>query len=62
LTDVPTAMSDLLNKSITLQEYWASLQKTRVESIFCRTDPLPSFAEFVLLPYLIAKKFYPSTP
>ena len=56
LTDVPTAMSDLLNKSITLQEYWASLQKTRVESIFCRTDPLPSLGEIVLLPYLIAKK------
>jgi predicted ATP-grasp superfamily ATP-dependent carboligase len=51
LTDVPTAMSDLLNKSITLQEYWASLQKTRVESIFCRTDPLPSLGEIVLLPY-----------
>jgi D-aspartate ligase len=56
LTDVPTAISDLLNRSITLQEYWASLRKTRVESIFCRTDPLPSFGEIVLLPYLIVKK------
>jgi D-aspartate ligase len=62
LTDVPTAISDMLNKSITLQEYWASLRKTRVESIFCRTDPLPSLAEVVLLPYLIAKKLYTSTP
>jgi D-aspartate ligase len=60
LTDVPTAISDILDKSITLGEYWASLRKTRVESIFCRKDPLPSIAEIILLPYLMAKKFYPS--
>jgi len=56
LTDVPTAISDILNKHITLGEYLASLRKTRVESVFCRKDLLPSIAEIALLPYLIAKK------
>jgi D-aspartate ligase len=59
LTDVPTAASDILSRSITLPQYLASLRKTRVESVFCRKDPLPSIAEIVLLPYLVAKKFYP---
>jgi D-aspartate ligase len=59
LTDVPTGISDILNKSITLGEYWASLRRTRVESVFCRRDLLPSIAEIVLLPYLLAKKLYP---
>ncbi len=56
LTDVPTGISDVLGKHITLGEYAASLRKTRVESVFCRKDLLPSIAEIVLLPYLIAKK------
>lgn len=56
LTDVPTAISDLLSKNVTLGDYLATLRKTRVESVFCRTDPLPSLAEIVLLPYLIAKR------
>ena len=60
LTDVPTAVSDILSKSITLAQYLASLRKTRVESVFCRTDPLPSLAEIVLLPYLMAKKLCPN--
>jgi hypothetical protein len=32
------------------------LRRTRIESVFSRRDPLPSIAEFVLLPYIIAKK------
>jgi D-aspartate ligase len=56
LTDVPTAISDMLNKDITLGEYLTSLGRTRVESVFCLKDPLPSLAEIVLLPYLVAKR------
>jgi predicted ATP-grasp superfamily ATP-dependent carboligase len=56
LTDVPTAISDLFNGHTTPGEYLASLRKTRVESVFCWKDPMPSIAEMVLLPYLIAKK------
>ena len=61
LTDVPTAISDILNRSITFGDYFASLRKTRVESVFCRKDPLPSIAEIVLLPYLMAKKLSPGS-
>ena len=57
ITDVPTAISDILNGSITLGNYFDSLRRTRVESVFCRKDPLPSVAEIVLLPYLISKAF-----
>jgi D-aspartate ligase len=60
LTDVPTAISGILNSHISLGDYLASLRKTRVESVFCRKDPLPSIAEIVLLPYLIAKKLCPN--
>jgi len=56
LTDVPTAISDILNRDITWGDYLASLRKTRVESVFCRKDPLPSIAEILLLPYLIVKR------
>jgi D-aspartate ligase len=60
LTDVPAAISGILNSHISLGDYLASLRKTRVESVFCRKDPLPSIAEIVLLPYLIAKKLCPN--
>ena len=56
LTDVPTALSDLFTGQLTFEAYIASLRNTRVESVFCRRDPLPSIAEVLLLPYLIAKK------
>jgi D-aspartate ligase len=56
LTDVPTAFSDILHGSLSLGGYLESLKKTRVESVFCRKDVLPSLAEILLLPYLIVKK------
>jgi D-aspartate ligase len=56
VTDLPTAFSDILHREITIADYLTSLRKTRIESVFSRRDPLPSIAEFVLLPYLIAKK------
>jgi D-aspartate ligase len=57
LTDVPTAASDLLHGHLSPGSYWTSLTRTRIESVFCRQDPLPSLAELVLLPYLAAKKY-----
>ena len=56
VTDLPTAFSDILHREITISDYFTSLRKTRIESVFSRRDPLPSIAEFALLPYLIAKK------
>jgi D-aspartate ligase len=57
LTDVPTAISDICHGQLSVATYLQSLRKTRVESVFCRKDPLPSLAEILLLPYLIVKKF-----
>ncbi len=56
LTDVPVAASDLLSRYLNLGAYLDSLKRTRVESVFCMTDPMPWFAEALLLPYLVIKK------
>jgi predicted ATP-grasp superfamily ATP-dependent carboligase len=57
VADVPTAASDILHGHLKLADYFQSLKRTRVESVFSSKDPLPSIAEFVLLPYFITKKF-----
>ncbi len=58
VTDMPTALSDLIGGYLSPRSYIGSLQRTRVESVFCGKDPLPSFAELALLPYLIIKKLF----
>ncbi len=58
ITDVPTALSDILHGEISVGTYFRSLQRTRVESVFAKDDPLPFLGEMVLLPYLIAKKYF----
>lgn len=57
VSDIPTAFSDMLHGSLSLGAYLKSLRATRVESVFSWRDPLPSFAEVVMLPYLAAKKY-----
>jgi predicted ATP-grasp superfamily ATP-dependent carboligase len=57
VTDLPTAVSDLWARELDLSSYWRSLKNTRIESVFCLRDPLPSVAEVFMLPYLAAKKY-----
>ena len=57
VSDIPTALSDLLHGSLSFTTYIQSLRATRVESVFSAGDPLPSLAELVMLPYLAAKKY-----
>jgi len=57
VSDIPTSVSDLLHGSLSVKTYLKSLQATRVESVFSMADPLPSFAELVMLPYLAAMKY-----
>jgi len=57
LTDVPTAISDFAHGSLSLPAYLRSLRSARVDAVFSWQDPLPFFAEFLLLPYIIAKKY-----
>ena len=58
ITDIPTVLSGLFLGRLKFGAYFSSLQRTRVESVFCREDPWPSVAEVALLPYLIVKKYF----
>lgn len=58
VTDFPTVISDLFAGELRPKSYWRSLTRTRAESVFCLPDPLPSVAEVLMLPYLVAKKYF----
>jgi D-aspartate ligase len=58
LTDVPTAMKDLLQGYLSPAAYFRSLWRTRYLSVFSWDDPLPALAEMLLLPYILKKKLY----
>jgi predicted ATP-grasp superfamily ATP-dependent carboligase len=57
VTDVPTALRDMIGGHLSLRSYIASLRNTRVEAVFAKSDPVPSLAEIILLPYLAVKKY-----
>jgi len=57
VSDIPTAASDLLCGAISPRMYVRSLLNTRTESVFSWKDPIPLLAEFVMLPYIAAKKY-----
>lgn len=57
VSDLPTAFRDLLSGYLDLPSYFNSLRTTRTESVYCAHDPLPSLAEWLMLPYLVWKKF-----
>jgi D-aspartate ligase len=57
VSDIPTALSDILHRTLSLRTYFKSLLATRTESVFNWSDPVPLFAEFVMLPYIVAKKY-----
>ena len=57
ITDLPTVFLDLLGGHLSVLSYLKSLQNTRIESVFCKEDPLPSLCEIALLPYLAMKKY-----
>jgi D-aspartate ligase len=57
ITDIPTALTQISQGHVTLKSYVDSVKRTRVESVFAAEDPLPSLAEFLMLPYLVTKKY-----
>lgn len=57
VTDVPTAVSDLIHSRLSIREYFGTLRRTRIESVFSHEDPRPFIAEILLLPYLISRKY-----
>ena len=58
MTDVPTAISDMAHGSLGLGAYLRSLRLARVDAVLSWKDPLPFVAEMLLLPYIIAKKYW----
>jgi D-aspartate ligase len=56
LTDVPTAVLEILRGRLRLGAYLRSLRRADVEAVFSREDPLPGLAELALIPYLSLKK------
>jgi predicted ATP-grasp superfamily ATP-dependent carboligase len=56
VTDCPVALFEILGGRISLGSYIQSIRRTKVESVFCSTDLLPSAIEFALLPYFVIKR------
>lgn len=57
LTDVPTAFGDILHGHLKWQAYVASIKSTKIESVFCKDDLMPSVMEVSLLPYFFSRKY-----
>lgn len=56
ITDVPTAVLEILGGRQNWLEYLKSLKDFHVESVFSGDDPLPGLVELFLLPYLCVKR------
>lgn len=56
LTDLPTALGEILRRRLRTREYLRSLRRAQVEAVFTRDDPLPGIAELALIPYLAVKR------
>ncbi|MFX0134314.1 MAG: ATP-grasp domain-containing protein [Candidatus Hodarchaeota archaeon] len=56
ITDVPTVAIGLLNGRIKLKEYIQSMKGEKEFAVFSIKDPLPSFVEIALIPYLWKKR------
>jgi D-aspartate ligase len=56
VTDVPTAVMEILGRRQNIRTYLGSLKTFDVESVFSTEDPFPGLAELALLPYLSVKR------
>jgi D-aspartate ligase len=56
LTDVPTALIDIVCGRLHCREFWNSLRSFHTEAVFNREDPIPGLVEFALIPYLTVKR------
>jgi D-aspartate ligase len=56
LTDLPTAVVEIVGRRMSLRSYLRSLRSADVEAVFSRNDPLPGLAELALIPYLSVKR------
>jgi len=56
VTDVPTAVVEMLGGRLDWREYFRSLKSFDVEAVFKREDLLPGIMELALIPYLSLKR------
>jgi D-aspartate ligase len=57
LTDIPTALADILSGHLKWNSYFESIRRTKIESVFSNEDLMPSLMEIALLPYIFSKKY-----
>jgi D-aspartate ligase len=55
-TDIPAAMTAILNGDTGWGTYFRSVRNCNVEAVFSASDPLPGLAEVALIPYLAIKR------
>lgn len=55
-TDLPAAFVAMVAGDTDFKGYVNSLRSCNVEAVFSRDDPLPGFAEVLLVPYLALKR------
>lgn len=58
ITDMPVAAHMMINKELTLGDWYRSVKGNVVSCDWDRDDPLPFFMQFLLIPYLIRKRGY----
>ncbi|HEY1303125.1 MAG TPA: ATP-grasp domain-containing protein [Vicinamibacterales bacterium] len=56
VTDMPTAVVEMLGDRLAWQEFIRSLRTFQIESVFCREDLLPGLVELALIPYLYIRR------
>jgi predicted ATP-grasp superfamily ATP-dependent carboligase len=56
VTDIPTAVVEMLGGRLAWRELLKSLRTFQIESVFCREDLLPGLVELALIPYLYIKR------
>ncbi len=55
-TDLPAAFVSIISGDTDLKGYVRSLRNSNVEAVFSHDDPVPGFAEVLLVPYLALKR------
>lgn len=56
VTDIPTALMEIVKGRMRITHYLTSLKGKKQFAVLSMTDPLPFFAEILMLPYLRSKR------
>jgi len=56
ITDIPTVFLETVKGNMKIGDYFAPMEEKIEFATFSFDDPLPFFAEIVMIPYLLRKK------